>query len=499
MIRTLFVFLFACYVVTFAARGVQEQPPIAPPSPAQPPVAKAERPTTEIPREGCVTSECHQGVKSYRYLHGPVNANACDSCHKLKDAAAHTFEFLRPREQVCTFCHTVELPAGMTMHEPFAAGECLTCHNPHGSTESAMLRGEKYADSCTMCHKDMVGGHDRAHGPASAGACGACHQPHASRFPKLLNAPGRELCLRCHLSTSIQVEKCGVVHKPVLGDCLVCHSPHATDNPSMLNSDPVKLCTECHNDIGETMDNATTPHAALTTKRSCLNCHFAHASDRSHLLKNEETALCLECHNVPISQKDGSKLLNMQTVLAQGKSLHGAIAQQSCAACHQIHGGGHRRLLVNEYPSEVYYPFSETAYALCFSCHDKQLVLQQQTSTVTNFRNGDRNLHFVHVNKADKGRSCRVCHDSHAATRDRHIRDEIPYGPKGWKLPLKYESFADGGRCGAGCHMAYEYNRAKPVVYPTAQDGAWKGTDLVPGVRSEPHQTPSSGDTPKTK
>ena len=30
------------------------------------------RPTTAIPREGCVTAECHANVKNFKVLHGPV-------------------------------------------------------------------------------------------------------------------------------------------------------------------------------------------------------------------------------------------------------------------------------------------------------------------------------------------------------------------------------------------------------------------------------------------
>ena len=161
---------------------------------------------------------------------------------------------------------------------------------------------------------------------------------------------------------------------------------------------------------------------------------------------------------------------------------------------HEIHGGGHRRLLTNEYPSDIYYPFSESSYALCFSCHDRQLVMLANTSTATSFRNGDTNLHFVHVNRDKKGRSCKVCHDAHAASRDKHIREEVPFGPAGWKLPIKYESLPDGGRCSTGCHSPYEYNRVTPIVYPeTKPDGAWKGEGIAPGSIIEPPKPPQNG------
>ncbi|MFO0829128.1 MAG: cytochrome c3 family protein [Phycisphaerales bacterium] len=472
----------------------------APSQPASPPPTATARdstgstappPTTAIPREGCVTTECHPGVKSKPFLHGPVRVNGCDGCHKLTDAESHKFEPVRERHEMCALCHTPETPDAPYVHEPFARGECLACHDPHGSTEVRLLRGTRYADACYTCHKDMTAGHDRVHGPASIGACGACHQPHASRLPKLLNVAGRELCLKCHLRVAVDLETLPNVHAPALGDCSVCHDPHATDEKAVLVADPATLCTECHQDVAHTIHEATNQHAAVTTKRACLNCHRPHASANAALLREPVQTLCFECHNQPITLPDGTTLVNMKHVIESGKSLHGAISQRGCVECHEIHGGGHRRLLTNEYPSALYYPFDESAYALCFSCHDRQLVLEAKTTTATSFRNGDTNLHWVHVSKDKKGRSCKVCHDAHAASRDKHIRDEVPYGAAGWKLPIRYQPLPDGGRCGAGCHAPYEYNRVNPVPIRPAPDGAWKGEDLIPGSRADPARPPA--------
>ncbi len=462
---------------------------------AQPPAldrsgSTASPPATAVPREGCVTTECHPGIKDHQFLHGPVRVNGCDACHTLTDPARHAFEPVHSRAEMCALCHSPEVPEGGFVHAPFAQGDCLSCHDPHGGHESRLLRGTRYADACAACHADMTGAHDHVHGPASIGACGACHQPHASRLPKLLNAQGRDLCLKCHLRTGMEIERAPVVHAPVLGDCRVCHDPHATDQPAILVSDPATLCTECHQDVAHTLSTATTQHAAVTTKRACLNCHEPHAGTHAALLKKEPQDLCFECHNQPVKLPDGTALLNMQKVIESGKSLHGAVTQRGCVECHEIHGGGHRRLLTNEYPSDLYFPFSDSAYALCFSCHDRQLAVEASTSSATGFRNGDQNLHFVHVTRDKKGRSCKVCHDAHAASRDMHIRDEVPYGPAGWKLPLKYEALPEGGKCGAGCHAPLEYNRVNPVTYPAGKPGAWNGEDLIPGIRADPPARP---------
>lgn len=446
--------------------------------------SKVQPPTTDIPREGCVTTDCHPGIKDRPNLHGPVRVNACDACHTLADAAKHQFKPVSPRQETCTLCHAPEKPPGAMVHEPFAKGECLACHDPHGGAEPPLLRGKKYADTCATCHSDKAAGHDTVHGPVAVGACGACHQPHISTHPKLLNAEGRDLCLKCHVRTGMQIDAAPVVHAPVLGDCAVCHDSHATDNPSLLLEKTAALCTQCHRDIADTLGNATTQHGAITTKQACIACHTPHAGTHTSLLKREPRDLCFDCHDRPIPLPDGSKLQNMKALIDSGQSLHGALTQRGCVECHSIHGSDHRRLLNNEYPSELYYPFSESSYALCFSCHDRQLVLESKTNSATSFRNGDTNLHAVHVVKG-KGRSCKICHDAHAARQDRHIRENVPFGESGWKMPLKYQKLDQGGRCAGACHDTFEYNRDQPVKYPPRPAGAsWKGEELIPGSRS---------------
>lgn len=443
-------------------------------------------PTTDIPREGCVTAECHPGIRDHEVLHGPINVHGCDSCHRLADVEAHRFEPTRPESEMCSFCHTAEVPDEHFRHAPFAEGKCIACHDPHGGDGPRLLRG-RYQDICKSCHQDLAGDHEVVHGPVSAGACGACHEPHAAPNRQLLAASGRELCLRCHVTIGIKISSMPVVHEPAHGNCEVCHDPHATDSPSILNAQPSDLCIQCHEHIGTLMENATTQHGAVTTVRACMNCHDPHAADRPRLLRDDPKALCFECHDQPIELDDGTHLMDIRSIIESKKSLHGAIARSSCVTCHDIHGGGHQRLLVSEYPNKLYYPFLETGYALCFSCHDKQMVLLEETAEVTAFRNGTRNLHFEHVNRDKKGRTCRICHDAHAADRERHIRDAVPFGPAGWMLPIKFERTDDGGQCAAGCHRAYAYDRVEPVVYPSeAPEEDWKGDDLVPGTRAEP-------------
>jgi len=78
-----------------------------------------------------------------------------------------------------------------------------------------------------------------------------------------------------------------------------------------------------------------------------------------------------------------------------------------------------------------------------------------ETDEATGFRNGERNLHWVHVNKKTKGRTCRTCHEVHASKRPRLVAESVPFGKRGWRLPLNFEKTETGGSCQPGCHRAY--------------------------------------------
>jgi predicted CXXCH cytochrome family protein len=208
--------------------------------------------------------------------------------------------------------------------------------------------------------------------------------------------------------------------------------------------------------------NATFKHSVVTKDAACLNCHTAHGGDLAKLMRNDPIKVCMRCHENDQKDPTGRVVHSVAMVMDPKLSKHGPIRDGNCAGCHNTHGSDVSRLLKAPYPEAFYQPFSEDKYQLCFSCHDKQLVETPKTANLTNFRNGDRNLHFVHVNR-DKGRNCRSCHETHASRNELQIRDSVPFGQ--WEMPLKYVSSASGGSCSPGCHKPFAYDRNKPVDY----------------------------------
>jgi predicted CXXCH cytochrome family protein len=300
------------------------------------------------------------------------------------------------------------------------------------------------------------------HGPAAVGGCIACHSPHNSDNEKQLRAKGAELCFMCHIEKADAINKAAFVHGPVAVSCTGCHNPHSAPKEFFLQASSPTLCLGCHKDKKEQLSKVTVKHGALERDKSCLNCHDAHIAQVAKNLLMEPMDLCLSCHDKEYKRKKDRSVPDMKGLLADNKEHHGPIKQKDCSGCHDPHGSNDFRILRNYYPPTFYKPFDITNYGLCFSCHEKTIALNPKTTKLTNFRNGNENLHFLHVNKPIKGRTCRACHETHASNFPKHIREAVPFGA--WDLPLNFEKTESGGSCTPGCHKIKLYDRAKRVL-----------------------------------
>jgi predicted CXXCH cytochrome family protein len=176
------------------------------------------------------------------------------------------------------------------------------------------------------------------------------------------------------------------------------------------------------------------------------------------MLRNQPIHLCLDCHGKETIRKDGSKIPGMLGLNDPKQHKHGPLSEGDCAGCHSVHGADHRALLPLPYTREFYQAPDPQAYSLCFSCHKPELAADKISTTATNFRNGDLNLHYVHVTEpGDKGRSCRACHSTHTSHNRQQLLDSVPYGQ--WSVPINFAATETGGTCGAGCHRARSYDR----------------------------------------
>ncbi len=380
--------------------------------------------------KGCSSTGCHDGYAKLSSIHAPVEQDACDACHESDDEASHAFELSAELDELCA-----------------------------------------------ECHDELIEDFKFLHGPVAAGECTSCHSPHASEHDTLLLAEGAQVCTKCHTDIALKLSKSAFVHQPAAEDCLTCHNPHGSDHKMILNSSTPELCYDCHDAIEEGLDDAAVTHQPVTTGRNCVQCHDPHGGPYAHGLVAEGAALCLTCHNKSY-KSDAGVVADIAKKLKENPNHHGPVAQGDCLACHAPHFGEHFRLLADAYPSTFYEAFEEDAYALCFGCHDVEAFEDAETDDTTEFRNGEQNLHYVHVNKETKGRTCRVCHDVHASKQEKQIAERVPFG--GWSIPIRFAKTETGGSCAPGCHKPYRYDRDQAVLNLPAPQANAPEPDATP-------------------
>lgn len=387
---------------------------------------------------------CHASLLRGSVVHKPVGGGQCLSCHEQDETKFHPLEKKSMGLQatgaaLCYRCH--ESKSNLKHpHGPLAAGQCVPCHNPHRASVPSLLK-ERGGALCATCHGSKVT-KQFGHPPVAEGKCTSCHVPHQSDSRMLLKEPAPGLCYSCH--GQLFTKK--YLHPPVAaGDCLACHDHHQGDNAKLLRQTGIKLCLGCHEDKFTANRFGHAPVMA----GNCFDCHDPHQSDVPKLLKKPGAELCFSCHD---------------RSLAAGKDVHVPVAKGDCVACHVPHGSANPRMLVKPFPESFYLPYAAENFELCFQCHSREIAQDARTDVLTNFRNGDRNLHYVHVNRPEKGRSCKVCHEPHASGMDRLIKSRVPGFGK-WDIPIEFTRTETGGTCVVGCHKPKTYDRKQTVKY----------------------------------
>jgi predicted CXXCH cytochrome family protein len=416
------------------------------------------KPTTALPEDAtCITPGCHISIVDAKHIHGPVAVANCESCHDA-DTGGHVYPLKRAGNETCLFCHPV-IGARSQEHAAVEDNGCVSCHDPHRSDANFLMKQPSVEQLCATCHETPLKKY--AHGPFAAGQCTVCHQPHEANADNLLRQGDQpDHCFSCHTGIQVRLANSPVVHEPAKQDCTTCHEAHTSDYPYQLSAPVAESCFTCHDQMARRVTSQPVSHDALFIEDGCANCHDPHAAGGQDLLKDRTDNLCMRCHNQPVETADGRVIANMQPTLDR-KYLHGPVRAGDCAACHSVHGGENARLLIKRFPDTFYAGFDLSNYALCFGCHSDDLVLSEKTDSLTAFRQGDRNLHYLHVNRTKKGRTCKTCHDIHGSDRPDHIASDVPFEGSQWAMPINFSRTETGGSCSPGCHVARTYKRSQ--------------------------------------
>ena len=138
------------------------------------------------------------------------------------------------------------------------------------------------------------------------------------------------------------------------------------------------------------------------------------------------------------------------------KNIHAPVSDPGCSACHAAHTPDNFFLLSAAYPTGSYSDGKKENFAHCFDCHDPALMEEVETTSATSFRDGNKNLHYVHVTR-EKSRNCTTCHDIHGSKYTYLVAEKVPFGK--WEMPMKFSVTGTGGSCLTGCHKKLSYSR----------------------------------------
>lgn len=330
--------------------------------------------------------------------------------------------------------------------------QCTTCHDSHDSPYDKLLRMPNIGSQlCTECHIE-TGWDQSSHSLADAAwngrppnpwrdspyttvsdnGCENCHLPHsAAGGPRLLiHAAEEDNCADCHNGnvaaedvmssfnefSAHRVGDTTLVHDPVEPavvdtrhvECADCHDPHATRMGRSPGQVPANV--RGVNIAGAELSQAT------QTYEICLRCH-GDSPDQppSRTPRQHDQA------NMRLKIQPGNP--SFHPIAGPGQnidvpSLITPFTEQSiigCTDCHNSssaasaggvgpegpHGSAYEPILVRNYTTIDNTPESSSAYALCYSCHSRDSILNDESFAE----------HRKHVEAENT--PCNACHDPH--------------------------------------------------------------------------------------
>ncbi|MEI6306254.1 MAG: cytochrome c3 family protein [Deltaproteobacteria bacterium] len=187
-----------------------------------------------------------------------------------------------------------------------------------------------------------------------------------------------------------------------------------------------KDCVGCH--------PGPNTHAKVKGK-DCSPCHME--SGDNHLRNHGVSSMlhgkkfCAQCHEL----KEDKESVN---------SLHPGISAWSCEICHTPENYPLKKLPL------------EDQLAICNECHNRNQLVQAETRTGTKFRDGPKNLHYIHSEELYHIR-CTNCHDIHSSRQLHLIRSN---GSRYvLDVTIDYTANSYGGSCVTSCHKPRGYIR----------------------------------------
>lgn len=330
--------------------------------------------------------------------------------------------------------------------------QCISCHEPHNNQNKKFLVvTNQYSQLCFTCHdrnywttsshststKNWNGagrnpwGHiEDPYATVAENGCENCHNNHnANGKTRLLKSALEENnCLDCHngnvASNNIETEVNKIYSHNVYNYNGI-HNPLENNIPSAIHVE----CIDCHNPHAVNDKNANAPYAKGSIfgvkgvdqsgiaieniqyeYELCYRCHSEKPATASRLARQ------LEQSNVRLEFEPTNPSFHPVNGVGRNNSVPSLISPLSessviyCTSCHSSngssapagpHGSIYPAILKFRYETKDNTVESYSAYELCYSCHDRNSIMNNESFS----------YHEQHV----KGQNtpCSVCHDPH--------------------------------------------------------------------------------------
>lgn len=340
--------------------------------------------------------------------------------------------------------------------DAFGMMQCTTCHDPHDNQwDKFLVMSNHSASLCRECHRidnfdsnahatstNTWNGSGRDLWPhteytdVASNACMNCHRSHHAPGPETLLTASRadDVCLACHDGSVASRDVAADFRKPYRHPVMETSVNHRPGERLTGSADHV-TCVSCHNPHKATATSAEAPHvtgymravpgvteAGIYTVEAdfeyevCFKCHGDSNKGSFGGTNRQVTSANLRRQFSPTSPSfhpvtttgSSSNVPSLITPLNESSMIY-------CTDCHgndsngnmaggtrsAPHGSRFPHLLSREYRTGGYVTESPSAYALCYSCHDRSSILSDESFP-------HHRLHIV-----ERQTSCSVCHDPH--------------------------------------------------------------------------------------
>lgn len=330
--------------------------------------------------------------------------------------------------------------------------QCTTCHMAHDNTYGAFLvKPNIGSQMCTECHK-MNGWLQTSHSLSAATWSGQAQDPWPdTNFTNVAD----NACQNCHMPHAVNGGPRLLRHRREEDNCSACHNGRVASEDVMTEIDQFSS-----HRVSDTtaMHDPVEPAVVDARHVECQDCHNAHATQSARVdgdvpanvrgvsLAGAEVIpavatfqICLRCHGdspnqpparTPRQHDQVNMRLKIQLdnpsfhpIAGPGQnpnvpSLINPLTEQSiigCGDCHNSnnaasvggngpegpHGSSFEPILVRNYVTIDNTPESPANYALCYECHSRNSILNDDSFSE----------HRKHIE--GENAPCNACHDPH--------------------------------------------------------------------------------------